>query len=81
MKGFFVGGEAFLPHPCGMRGHYIRTHPCVLFVECPYCGAKVGQCCLGHSGRPRGSTHVKRRSAYTKNFAKIPLAGSVTLEV
>lgn len=45
---------------------YMRVHPCVVFVKCPYCGAKIDQPCLGMNG-PMTNTHSSRRQAWTKS--------------
>ena len=45
------------------RGRYLRTDRSVALVECPHCGALIGEPC--HDGRRRrygGTTHVRRRS-------------------
>lgn len=51
------------------RGIYMRTHPCVLHVACPYCKAPAGMPCKGadlRSNAPTSQTHHKRREALRK---------------
>lgn len=45
------------------RGRYLRTDRSVALVECPQCGAMVGEPCHGHTGDKWSSvTHVRRRN-------------------
>jgi hypothetical protein len=47
VKGYVVNRQvAFVPHPA-MHGVWIKTHPCVMQVECPRCGSKVAEPCSG----------------------------------
>jgi len=64
MRSVFVSGSyCFMPHPCGMKTHWMRTDRCVAFVKCDFCGAKRGEFCEGVSG-PTASTHTARRQEY-----------------
>lgn len=37
-------------HDPAQEGRYIRAHVCVVYVECPQCGAMPGEPC--HDGMP-----------------------------
>jgi len=49
-------------------GRYLRTHPCVALVPCPYreCGATIGEPCKHKSGYVAG-THALRRMLCKRN--------------
>jgi len=70
-KVYVVGGFAFVPHPAA-RGVWIRTHPCVVQVDCGYCKMKIGVPCEGRDGY-MASTHSLRRKA----ARKVPRLGEV----
>jgi len=81
-KGYFIGAQAFLPHPCGERGHWLPTDRCVLFCACPSCGVKAGEFCLGHNDKPVGSTCWVRRQEFQRrrqSVGTMPAAGVVNL--
>ena len=59
-----------MPHPCGMKTHWMRTDRCVAFVKCDFCGAKRGEFCEGVSG-PTASTHTARRQEYRRRKAEL----------
>lgn len=60
-KVYTVAGFAFVPVT---RGVWLRTHPCVLTVACPNCGAEVGYPCIGRRRLPIADTcWVRRRAA------------------
>lgn len=61
---FVTGNWAFLPHPCGERGHWTRTDRSVAFVACSYCNSGIGELCTNEKGQGKASTHVARRDAY-----------------
>ncbi len=44
---------------------WMRTHICIVHVECKYCDAKVGKPCIGEDGTPKAEGHYQRRYAYT----------------
>jgi hypothetical protein len=64
VKTYVVGQFCFLQHPSGERGHWARTDRCVAFVECPACGARPGEMCVGRSGVRTSNTHAYRRDKY-----------------
>jgi len=55
-------------HPRGSL--YLRTHVCVVFVECPRCKAPVGTPCQSVRGDPKAETHCSRRDAYAAKVKK-----------
>lgn len=57
------GSVVFVKHP-HLRGLYLKTHPCVMFVSCPQCKAKAGEPCTNAKGIPKSETHYMRRNAY-----------------
>lgn len=63
---YLVGGFAFVPHPVA-RGYWIRAHPCVAKVTCPFCGSVPGIPCMNKKlGKYVGYTHYDRRKAAEK---------------
>lgn len=63
MNVYVIGSVCFVPHPCGCRGHWLKTHACIAYVECPVCGAPIGVPCTGKMG-VMSATHYKRRRAH-----------------
>lgn len=57
------------------RAVYLITHPCVVSIECRFCGAKPGRPCKGAGDVYvwRGDTHYVRRNDYAA--ARKALAG------
>ncbi len=56
------GPFAFVPHPAA-RGLWVRTHPCVVLVDCGHCKAAVHELCHNGKGDVSSSTHWVRRLA------------------
>jgi hypothetical protein len=81
-RNIFVSGPAcFLRHPCGCRGHWMKTDRCVAFVACPSCGADRGEPCIGVNGQ-MASTHTVRRDDYQDRKAELePKRGSMSLNI
>lgn len=73
------GPFAFVPHPVA-RGLWVRTHPCVLVVDCEHCKAKVGELCLGSTGNiSHGFTHWKRRRDARGKIARLQFSALLTV--
>ena len=77
VKGYIVAFDtAFVPHP-GLWGLWMKTHPCVLVVECPRCGSKPGEPCQSSSSLVTpyiSATHVARRGAFDGRVPVMPLS-------
>ena len=73
---------AFVP----AGGYWIRTHPCVMVVACPLCGAVVGEACFGKDYRGRtgdyycAMTHYHRRRA-AKGVESVPRLAAAALDL
>lgn len=59
------GSVVFAKHP-HLRGLYLKTHPCVMFVACSACKVRAGEPCVNAKGSPKSETHYLRRNAYAK---------------
>ena len=63
MKSYILSKSvAFVRHP-RKKGLWMNTHPCVVMVECPMCGSKKGEPCIGQGARFTSGTHAVRREA------------------
>ena len=60
---YTFGLIAFVKHP-HLHGLYIKTHVCVVVVDCPYesCKSKAGMPCRNHRGDYCSFTHAARRN-------------------
>lgn len=72
--GVSLTGAIFVPWP-HLRGHYMKTHPCVASVKCPYCGSQPGIPCLGASSQYKCEPHYTRKDehAYKLGIRKRPV--------
>jgi hypothetical protein len=61
-RSYVFGSEVFVKVGGSL---YRRTHVSVVFVACPVCKAKIGECCTA-DGEPKGGTHYRRRNEYKK---------------
>ncbi len=69
---------AFVQHP-HVPGSWVRTHPCVLLVACPFCRAKSRQLCRNADEEIIAYTHHLRRRAvgvYRGALPSIVLVGA-----
>lgn len=65
------GPFAFIRHPY-VRGLWMRTHPCVILVDCEHCGAVKGYPCFQKKViNIKSSTHYKRRNAAQGELKKL----------
>ena len=63
MRNFILSKQiAFVPHP-DLRGMWLRTHSCVVLVDCPACHSKKGIPCRNDKCGYNSDTHYKRRKA------------------
>lgn len=66
MNAYIIDKWCFVPHP-GIAGMWVRTQTCVAFVECPQCGAGVGEPCRGAKlNRWIVEAHWPRRDSFKK---------------
>lgn len=60
---YLIGGFCFVQHPV-LRGVWLRTHPAVAKVACPFCDVPAGTPCMNRKlGKYVGYTHFDRRHA------------------
>jgi len=61
---YICDNACFVPNPIASRPRtWLRTHTCVALVDCPWCGAVVGQLCKGMHRDFTTQTHALRREA------------------
>lgn len=53
-----------------IRGYWLKTHPCVLLADC-WCGAQIGEPCIGQYERRTASHHSDRVQRAEKTGKKL----------